>query len=67
MRDDPRVVEGRRKLFDLGCSTEQAGARWFALDVPPGVDAYTARETMEQIEKSGLWGFEEDHCGHRAN
>lgn len=54
-------------LEKLGCSYESADSgrmSLLAVDVPPSVDVYKAYELFTLGEQSGVWGFEEGHCGH---
>lgn len=51
-------------LADLGCTFEVAKSRWLAIDVPALTDVFAVYALLEEGERSGLWTFEEGHCGH---
>jgi hypothetical protein len=61
---DERFLTVWKGLQLLGCSYEQAGASLFAVDIPPHVDIHAAYRSLEEGESSGVWEFEEAHCGH---
>lgn len=52
------------ELENLGCSYEVAKRRWIAIDVPPATDVFAVCRILEAGESSGVWTFEEGHCGH---
>lgn len=49
-------------LQALGCTYESG--RVLAVDVPSTVDIHAVYRLLEAGEKSGVWDFEEGHCGH---
>jgi hypothetical protein len=52
------------ELEKLGCTFEGSSAnlkRLYAIDVPPGVDVFSAYKVMEKYEGQGVWEFEEGH------
>jgi Domain of unknown function (DUF4265) len=51
-------------LADLGCTYEKANDRLIGVDVPPAADIYAVYAILQDGEGSGLWEFEEGHCGH---
>lgn len=51
-------------LQKMGCSYERATDYLVAVDVPPATDIYEAYHVLERGENSGVWDFEEAHCGH---
>ena len=53
-----------KPLEELGCTFERGTTRLFSVDIPPDADIYRAYELLNMGEKSGIWGFEEGHCGH---
>lgn len=52
------------QLERLGCSYEVAKRRWIAIDVPPSTDVFAVYRILEDGENTGVWSFEEGHCGH---
>lgn len=63
------LKEGLNKLVELGCTYESyKESEWtlYAFDVPPNiVDA--AYSILHDVEKKGLWDFEEGYFGGRDN
>lgn len=59
-----QVSAMRSRLDAMGCLIEDGGSLWFALDVPPEADIFAVYELLEKGEESGIWTFEEGHCGH---
>lgn len=53
-----------KPLNDLGVTFEQANARLLAVDIPVSADIYAVYRLLEAGESSGVWDFEEGHCGH---
>lgn len=53
-------------LEDLGCTYEVASPRLLAVDVPAAASVDAAYSALDAGEASGLWEFEEGHCGHRT-
>jgi len=51
-------------LQKMGCLYERATDHLVAVDVPPATDIYEAYAALEQGETTGVWDFEEGHCGH---
>ena len=51
-------------LGELGCFYERATDYLVAVDVPPEVNIYDAYDALEKGRISGVWDFEEGHCGH---
>jgi hypothetical protein len=51
-------------LEQLGCTYERANRVLVAIDVPPVSDVYAVYAALEKGEESGVWEFEEGHCGH---
>lgn len=51
-------------LAALGCTYEVAKSRWLAIDVPALTDVFAVYALLEEGEQSGIWTFEEGHCGH---
>lgn len=62
--DDPQTSERLRALMTAGCGFEALTPRFIAIDVPPHVDVFRAYDMLEEGLESGLWTFEEGHCGH---
>ena len=52
------------QLERLGCSSEVAKKRWIAIDVTPSADIHAVYGILEAGEESGVWSFDEGHCGH---
>jgi Domain of unknown function (DUF4265) len=52
------------QLKGLACSCEVARRRWIAIDVPAHADADAVYGILESGQASGVWTFEEAHCGH---
>lgn len=52
------------RLRSLNCSYEVARHRWIAIDIPRNADPNIVYELLENGEHSGVWTFEEAHCGH---
>ena len=48
----------------LGCTYERANRVLVAIDVPPTSDVDAVYAVLEKGEESGVWTFEEGHCGH---
>lgn len=51
-------------LADLGCSYEGSSGnrmRLYAVDMPTSVDVFKAYEIIDNLEKMGIWEFEEGH------
>jgi hypothetical protein len=53
-----------KPLEGLGCSFEVGHERLLAMDVPPEANIFEVYMFLEQGESSGVWNFEEAHCGH---
>lgn|SRR5215217_1548879 len=51
-------------LGKMGCLYERATDYLVAVDVPPATDIYEAYRALEQGQTTGVWDFEEGHCGH---
>jgi hypothetical protein len=49
-------------LEELGCSYEEGVV--LAVDVPASANIYVVYELLEAGVASGVWDFEEGHCGH---
>ena len=52
------------QLASLGCTYEGARGRLLAIDVPPSADIASVYSILENGEATGVWEFEEGHCGH---
>src|SRR5215217_8971885 len=50
-------------LGKMGCLYERATDYLVAVDVPPATDIYEAYRALEQGQTTGVWDFEEGHCG----
>lgn len=61
---DPNFNVAWAPLADLRCTFEVAKSRWLAIDVPDSTDVFAVYALLEEGERSGLWTFEEGHCGH---
>jgi len=53
-----------KALTDLGCDVERNTTSHWAIDVPPQTDVYAVYDLLEKGERSGVFEFEEGHCGH---
>ncbi|MFY0537839.1 DUF4265 domain-containing protein [Nannocystis pusilla] len=53
-----------QRLHALGCTSEGGPGRLVSVDVPPSTDIYDVYELLEAGKRSGVWDFEEGHCGH---
>jgi hypothetical protein len=62
--DDDTFREFWRPLEKLGCTYEGANGELLAVDVPPHADIHAVFELLKKGESSGVWSFEEGHCGH---
>jgi hypothetical protein len=62
--DDSVFEERWEFLRSLGCTYERATERLFAVDVPPEADIHVVYRVLEAGETTGVWSFEEGHCGH---
>ncbi len=51
-------------LRTLGCTYERGTDYLIAVDVPPEADIYRVYEALEKGVGTGVWDFEEGHCGH---
>lgn len=51
-------------LQKLGCSFEGHGKSFLAIDVPMFVDIHQVYDLLQLGEDTGVWEFEEGHCGH---
>jgi len=58
----PRFDEYWSPIQAMGCSYEEGIV--LAVDVPPASDIEKVYSLLEAGEDSGVWGFEEGHCGH---
>jgi hypothetical protein len=59
---DTQFQEYWKPLEALGCTFEEGPM--LSLDVPPTTDIYAVYALLEVGENSGIWEFEEGHCGH---
>lgn len=62
--DQPEVQSVLEKLKSMGCDFEIGNRVHLALDVPPATSIMAVYEVLENSEASGLFEFEEGHCGH---
>src|SRR5262249_15342635 len=51
-------------LRAIGCSYERFSPRFVGVDVPPETDIHDAYRLFAQGQESGVWLFDEAHCGH---
>lgn len=58
----PSFARAWNPLQTLGCSYEEGPV--LAVDVPPSADIYAVYDLLNAGETSGVWEFEEGHCGH---
>lgn len=59
--DESRVEDVRRRLQEVGCSTELNVSKMLAVDVPPQVDLQAVRTWLLEEQSSGTLEFE-DAC-----
>ncbi|HET9620905.1 MAG TPA: DUF4265 domain-containing protein [Kofleriaceae bacterium] len=59
---NPSFNQAWEPLGRLGCSYEEGPV--LSVDVPPAADIYAVYELLQAGERSGVWDFEEGHCGH---
>jgi hypothetical protein len=70
---DPQTIESVefreswQPLRDIGCTYELAQKSWLSVDIPPAADISEAYWLLENGESTGIWTFEEAHCGHPVN
>src|SRR5215471_4834417 len=50
-------------LAAAGCAYEGGPARLRAVDVPPQADLHEVYKALRAGEATGVWDFEEGHCG----
>ena len=48
----------------LGCRYEGVRGKLLSIDVPPSANVHEVYRLLQVAEDSGVWGFEEAHCGH---
>jgi hypothetical protein len=54
-------------LRERGCTYEEGIKPLLAVDVPPQANIFEVYRLFEAGEKSGVWSFEEGHCGHSTS
>ena len=60
--DSPAFLESWKPLEKLGCTFEQGPV--VSVDVPEDANIYKVYDLLDAGERSGVWEFEEGHCGH---
>lgn len=62
--DSPKAQRALEELVDNGCDLEWNTKCHVAVDVQPDADIHRVYELMWQNEQTGVFEFEEGHCGH---
>ena len=52
------------ELENLGCVIRVAKRNLLSVDVPPATNIHATYAVLQDGETSGVWEFEEGHCGH---
>jgi hypothetical protein len=67
-RATDRVFEAKwSEIEQMGCTRENGGEGFYAIDVPPDANIYGVYELLERGEEEGVWVFEEGDCGHAVS
>jgi hypothetical protein len=60
LMDDTAGIDNVRKVFDdLGCASEKYSERYFAMDIPAGVDYSIIRSKLEELETAEMIDYSE--------
>jgi len=65
--DDALFIKYWLPIENAGCSYEKAYDKFYAIDVPPNTDIYTAYQLLEIGQRDNIWDFEEGFCAHLLN